>query len=385
MKFDGLPSTNFTVAKYLARKNEVYYIEHPLTFKSYIKLNKTSNEYVIRKEAFKLFSNGLLSEKIDGINILISNPVFPVNFLPKGAIYNFFSRINEKIVLRRIKMIIKEKKISNYLYINFYDFHFPLLARGLKPDIKIYYCVDPIPHYYEKHGISDELMLLKSSDLVICTSRALYEEKKHINSNCHFVPNASDLVNEINPDTLKVHPSLKNIPKPIIGYIGAIERRIDYNLLKDVISKKTIQSFVFVGPRYNNYIPGWFFNQQNVYFIDTIPSNEIPDMIFSFDLCIIPFKEDKKSNSIFPLKLFEYLGIGKPVIITNFNNDLKKYTEDTVIYVNNDASFNSAIELYLKELNNDDLKRKRISISKKNTWSERVHEISEIVLNNLNH
>lgn len=382
MRFDGLQSTNFTIAKYLARDNDVYYIEHPYSITDYIRLDKKSGEYKYRKEGFRFFSTGLLEKKIDGVNVLISRFVLPINFLNPGKIYNSLLHLNEALVATRIKSLISQKKISDYIFINAYNFFFPTLGKKLSAKLNIYYCVDPIPKYHRKHGIVNENKLIKTSDLIICTSKALFNEKKKLNSNCYFVPNGADLVETIKQHDIKPHPTLHNIMRPVIGYIGAIERRIDYNLIQKIVQSNKDKSFVFVGPVYKENLPDWFFKLENIHIVPPISYDEVADMIYAFDVCMIPFKKDEISDCIFPLKLFEYLGIGKPVVLTNFNEDLKSFTENLVEFAATAEEFSNAVETCLRA-NDQYLMCARIQLAQKNTWQNRADMINDIISKNL--
>lgn len=383
MKFDGLASTNFTIAKYLAKYNDVYYLEQPYSLKDYFQLDKKSEQYIRRKEGMRIFSNGLLSEKIDGVNVVISYPVLPISFLPKGRLYNSLLYINESIILNRIKRIIKEKRIKEYIFINSYNFHFPNIGKRLSPALSVYHCVDPIIGKYDrKHGIKAENKIVAGSDVVVCTSKALYLEKSKINSNTHFVPNASDLIDILQTkNDFSIHNAILHIHQPIAGYVGAVERRLDFELLKKVTQANKHINFVFVGPVHYEHIPAWFLHQNNIYILPPIPYSEVPDMIYSFDVCLIPFKNDNDSESIFPLKLFDYLGLGKPVIVTDFNTDLKEYTGQAVSYVHDVDTFNYALIEALH--NSQSLFAERLEIARKNTWNERVDDISDIILQTL--
>src|SRR5690606_6122886 len=170
MKFDEFNSSNFTIAKYLAQDNEVFYVENPLTMADYYRLDKKSEMYQKRKKRFGLFSNGLIENKVEGVNIVIPDPVIPMNFLKPGSIYNLVQALNERLVVRKIRKIIREKKITDYIYINAYNFSYPTIANRLNANLNVYYCVDPIPGYHQKHGLQDEKTLLKNTDVVLCTS-----------------------------------------------------------------------------------------------------------------------------------------------------------------------------------------------------------------------
>ena len=96
---------------------------------------------------------------------------------------------------------------------------------------------------------------------------------------------------------------------------------------------------------------------------------------------IIPFKKDEVSNNIFPLKLFEYLGSGKPVVSTDFNPDLKEFTDETVFYCKNAEEFSGALDAALKDT--DAQMQKRLAVAAGNTWEHRAIEIKDLLKTNL--
>jgi len=232
-----------------------------------------------------------------------------------------------------------------------------------------------------KHGITSENKLVRESDLVICTSKALFSKKSIQNDNTYFVPNGTDLnLRSLNKTiTYPLHQKLDGISSPIIGYLGTVERRINYELIQDVITSNPDKSFVFAGPISENFVPELLYKMPNVYFIGPIAHAEVEQVISNFDVAIIPFKKDEVSNTIFPIKLFEYLSAGKAVIATDFNNDLEEYTEDSVYYCGDAVSFSVAID---EALENDSEQRKQIrkTLARKNTWEIRAEQIS-IILN----
>jgi glycosyltransferase involved in cell wall biosynthesis len=233
--------------------------------------------------------------------------------------------------------------------------------------------------YDMKHGIQSENELVKKSDLVICTSKALYIEKSSQNSKTYFVPNGTDLNSTSVVNTsFSLHEKLKNISRPLIGYLGTIERRINYELITGVIMLNPDKSFVFAGPVSDGFVPEAIYKLKNVYFLGTIAHHDVEQIISNFDIAIIPFKKDEVSKTIFPIKLFEYLSAGKPVVATDFNEDLKDYTEDRVAYCGTATSFSNALN---EALNGDSETEKeyRRQLAKKNTWEVRAAQFAEIL------
>lgn len=381
MRFDSpIEATSLFLARNFAANNLVYYIEYPSTIKDYIS-NKNSASFMAMKKSFFNADDALLNTNTPNLKKLILPIIAPINFLPEGKIFRLFLKINEYAILGRIKKILKKQGISDIIFINSFNFHYPGVGKALKPALNIYQCVDPMIIPYDmKHGITSELQLVKESDMVICTSRALYQEKSKINKNTYFVPNAADLSHSSKAldENLAAHPILEKIPKPIIGYFGSIERRIDFDMMQSVINSNPDKSFVFVGPYYAEHVPGWFFNTPNVHLPGPVSYADMPQMLKGFDIAIIPFKKDEVSATIFPLKLFEYLGAGKPVIITDFNPDLKEYTFGAVNFCGNSTAFGEAINNILKN-DNAEKQQERLAVAQKNTWAIRADEIEALI------
>jgi teichuronic acid biosynthesis glycosyltransferase TuaH len=272
-KYDGpFESTSFTTAKYLARENDVYYVDNPFTLKDYF-LTKDES-FIRRKSHFFSSDDCLINTALPRLKVLITPPVLSLNFLPEGALYRALNKINEQIIVKRIKKVVNSKKIKEIIFINSFNFHYPNVGLLMSSSLKVYHCVDPlVVEYDKKHGLISERQLVETSDLVVCTSKQLYKEKKKQNINTFFIPNAADLAlsSKALDANLAINYRLKSIPKPIVGYFGNIERRVDYNLLSEVILKNKDKSFVFAGPVTESYIPKNFRNFPNVFFVGRIP------------------------------------------------------------------------------------------------------------------
>jgi teichuronic acid biosynthesis glycosyltransferase TuaH len=379
-KFDGqFESTSFTMAKYLAEDNDVYYIDYPYTWKDYF-LNRTAGFYT-RKRYFKKNDVELIDIANTKLKVVIVPPLLPINFISEGNFYRFLLGLNENTILQRIAQVIAKFNITNYIYINSSNFHYPNIGQLLMPKLSVYHCVDPIIGSYDaNHGRMSEDMIIQHADLIICTSKQLFKEKAAKNIDSYFIPNAANLEFSslaMKPDLI-VNERLREIPKPVIGYFGNIERRINFDLLFEVANSNPDKSFVFAGPVTERFVPFAFKNLPNVHFIGQIPYEEMPSVLKGFDVCMIPFKKDEVSNTIFPLKLFEYLGAGKPVIATDFNMDLKDFTRDAVAYCGTANEFNIALAIMLQQDDTDRI-NERLKIASENTWEVRFNQFSTLI------
>jgi teichuronic acid biosynthesis glycosyltransferase TuaH len=383
-KFDEpYESTSFTIARYLARDNPVFYIDYPFTWRDYFTESKGA-QFKRRKGHFSVFDDGIIPTDLPNLKVVISPPVASINFLPEGRLYRLALRLNQRLIIRRLQKIIRRFGIRDYVYLNSFSFNFPDVAYALRPPpaLTIYQSVDPLIIEYDKrHGHLSEPWLVTHSDLCICTSRALYEQYGKLNPHTYFIPNAADLGHSskaLDPN-LPVHEGIARLKRPVIGYFGNIERRIDYALLDRLFKDHPDKTFVFAGAISTDWpAPDWFYQVPNLVLLGRQPFDQMPAIVKGFDVAIIPFKEDHVSRTIFPLKLFEYLGAGRAVVSSNFNPDLAEYTRGTVFFCKDAAAFSAAIDQAIAQDGPEALKA-RLEVAAENTWEARIDQLTRLI------
>jgi glycosyltransferase involved in cell wall biosynthesis len=205
---------------------------------------------------------------------------------------------------------------------------------------------------------------VRQADLVLATAETLFERAKEYNDNVILVPNGCDFSYFNNPQPKpNEYEQLKN---PIILYSGAVATWVDLKLIKEAANVYSDYDFVIIGVEFNTHIGNI---PPNLHFYGHQPYNRVASFIQYSNACIIPFKTQMAEvECCNPIKLYEYLACGKPVITTEMPE-----TKDYSDYWGNDYF----IDNIAKAVENDTLQKRkmRIEIAENNSWNERAKRI----------
>lgn len=378
---DAFTSTPWQLAVSLSEHYRVWYISHPYTLIDYWKMRKDGRA---GKRWASTFGKELLVEQTEheNLKIIYAPLTLPINGLPPGNFYNFFSQWNQRWVAGKLNRWLQAEGINEAIFINSHDFYFPDLPKLLQIKcLEVYHCIDPIVKAYSaRHGLKLEKQAATQADLVISTSPYLQQKMKTYNSRSYLVPNAANyqLSSKAAEDALVPLESINRIKGIKIGYIGNIERRINYSLLEATFRKHPDWQLVMVGPSDLSFIPDTFLQLPNLHMIPAIEHQDLPRAMKALDVLIIPFLKDQVSAQIYPLKLFEYLGSGKPVIVTDFNTDVTDELKDVLEVSHDQDSFEESIHSCLSQIDQQDLISKRMAVASANDWSSRAAQLIEI-------
>jgi len=103
-------------------------------------------------------------------------------------------------------------------------------------------------------------------------------------------------------------------------------------------------------------------------FLGERPYSELPKYLYDFNVCLIPFKNTQLIHATHPVKIYEYLAAGKPVVTTNL--DELKPIADLCYIAKDKEDFLEKLDIALKENDNEHV-QKRIKFASKNTWQDR--------------
>ncbi len=250
------------------------------------------------------------------------------------------------------------------------------LVFELKQNKIIYDCMDEHAGF---SNTSSELLalepnLLSKSDAVVTSSEYLYKKARLLNSSAYLIQNAGEFEHfSVNP---KEPPAeLLDIKGPVIGYIGAIADWFDMKLVYELAVRNRDWNFVLIG---NTYYSDTSKVEQlaNVYLLGEKPYTELPKYLHLFHVCLIPFVINPLTLATNPVKVYEYLAAGKPVVSTELPELLSM--REYVRLAQGTSQFESAIRQALRE-KDPVLMEKRRLFAAENTWTKRYQAFEALI------
>ena len=174
------------------------------------------------------------------------------------------------------------------------------------------------------------------------------------------------------PDTSAV-PELQ---RPLVGYVGGIQSRFDVRLLRAVAARCPGMYFALAGRVSSDFVAALRDLPSNVHLLGDLPHAHIPGLIAATDACIVPHVRDGLTRSMDPLKIYEYLAAGRPVVSTvpSPNPRLAPF----VRCASGAEDFAAALT---SEIATDDAGRRaaRSAAAGAETWSARVDQVLDLV------
>ncbi|MDQ3813140.1 MAG: glycosyltransferase [Armatimonadota bacterium] len=197
----------------------------------------------------------------------------------------------------------------------------------------VYDCMDELSQFKGAPAelINRERFLLSLADVVFTGGRKMYESKSRYNRNCHFYGCGVDVQHfgKARASQTVVPADIADLPKPVLGYFGVVDERMDYELLAKLAEANPQWSIVMVGPRCKveeSELP----QRPNIHWLGGRNYADLPAYAKGFDMCMMPFALNAATEYINPTKALEYMATGKPIVssavpdvVSNFSQVVK--------------------------------------------------------------
>lgn len=369
----GVSNRNYHVLKELLNKSEIgkiLYVDYlPLTW----------------KRALRIYKQDILNN-IKGAQVIKRGPSFKVSKI-SDKLY-VYTDVNflfwPHLTISNIKKVALNLNFGDLLIWSF----FPFIAPHWQKMGQKLLVFDAVDNWLLHSSYQRQLGRLKKSydlikneaDIIFTVSKSLlnfFEDQPNV----YWVPNGVDFIH-YNKEYSLVNRDIADIKKPVIGYIGIIQEKVDLDLVQYLAEKNSDKSIVLVGPIWDEQASAYkdLVKYPNVHFLGYKSYEEAPMYIQQFDVAMVPHRTTEFSASTNPMKVYEYLACGKAVVSTaNVGID---NVEDMVAVAQGYEEFNQLIKEALSS-NSEDKILARQEFAKKYSWHNMVEKMLEFIKNKL--
>jgi len=249
-----------------------------------------------------------------------------LDLLPPGQPLRDFFEYDFKV--RLLRRFLERERITRPLLWVYHPGFAAALSR-LPRELLIYDCVDnyaAFPAYRRSRPwlVEREERLCREADLVFTTSRPLYEARRPLNpANTHLVHNVGDAAHFglAMAEQTAIPKDIIGLPGPRVGFVGALsDYKLNQEWLIQLADRHPRWSVVLIGPvgladastEVNRLA-----SRPNVHLLGPRAYADLPGYLKGFDVAVIPYRLNGYTESVFPIKFFEFLGSGKPVVVSD--------------------------------------------------------------------
>jgi glycosyltransferase involved in cell wall biosynthesis len=242
----------------------------------------------------------------------------------------------------------------------------------------VYDCMDQLSQFRfaPPELIQREKLLLDQADVVFTGGRKLWESKSEHNPNCHFYGcgvQVEHFSKAREPET-QIPTDLDFIPRPILGYFGVVDERLDYELLEKLADTNPGWSVVIIGPLAKvdpNSLPV----RTNLYWLGRREYQQLPNYTKAFNVCLMPFALNESTEYINPTKALEYMATGRPIVSSAVPDVVSNFSE-VVKIADSQEEFIQMCQAAVEKADDTAVKN-GLEMADENTWESIVQKLEK--------
>lgn len=303
--------------------------------------------------------------------------------LPFFQMQSWINAANHLIISPILKSWMRRLGFKQPLLWIYTPFSWPLVKR-IDNTGAVYECVDEIraARGLLRSSVVGEMedTLLRAVDLTIVTQENLIARRAALCKNTSCVPNGADTDHfaRILSGPAPPPAQLEALPRPRLGFVGHIHYWIDLKLIRFLAERRPSWSFVLIGPvsPMANVKP--VKHLANVHFLGRQPQQDIPLFLKGIDVCLSPYFTGSLADNASPLKLYEYLAAGKPVVSTDMA-EARKFPDHVQVAASY-QSFLDYCDATLARLPEPEIKvRARMAMAAEHSWNSRFRQVKQLL------
>jgi glycosyltransferase involved in cell wall biosynthesis len=258
--------------------------------------------------------------------------------------------------------------------------HLGYLIGRLGERLSVYYCIDDYAALPGVDPVAVRTMdeqTTRRADLVFIASDTLLEAKRRLNPATHVSPHGVDLKHfgRSQDDGLQTPADAAALGRPVVGFFGLVERWIDLDLIDYLAECRPGWTFLLIGrvavPE--DQVP----RRPNIHYLGRRPYEHLPAYGKQFDAAIIPYRLTQQVLHANPIKLREYLAMGKPIVSVS-TPEIDKYA-DVVEIARSPEEFLSKLDAVLARPLSPAEVRSRMDRVASESWDARLLNVMDVV------
>ena len=311
---------------------------------------------------------------ITGNSLMAQNlPFMPLakRFAPSRALTMALLRAKAAAPLRKAAKGRRVLWLQNPAYIESID--------KLPHDLVVYDVMDPFAAFRtsDPKVAEREERVLRKADIVFTGGRSLHTQVEHRHAHAYCFPSGIDFDHFARAAGDGQTPAdIAKLEKPILGYFGAVDERIDWKLIETLCRERRHWSVVFLGPLV--LIPEIPIQEPNFHWLGAKSYDALPDYLRAFDVCLIPWLVNDLTRFMSPTKTPEYLAAGRPVVSTPIPDVAADYANEVLIADTAEKYIQACTTALMRGIGSAN------KPSQSRTWDEIAREMRGLVLDALN-
>ena len=242
----------------------------------------------------------------------------------------------------------------------------------------VYDCMDELSKFRGAPPaiVEREARLLKVADVVFTGGRKLFESKSQHHSNCHFYGCGVDIdhFGKARLPETAIPDDVAQLRKPILGFFGVVDERMDYELVAKLADANPNSSVVIIGPAIKveeASLP----KRPNLHWLGGRDYAQLPSYCKAFDVCLMPFALNEATEYINPTKALEYMATGRNIVSTPVADVVRNFGSVVKIGKTHDEFIRLCQEL--SRTRDEEAIERGLEMASANSWESIVQKLED--------